>query len=127
MTSTNRPLSAAVGPPALDEAPQDGHSNVCHECTKAGELWKCDMCHLAWHDDCLTLEMRATLEDDPWACPVCAQAARPGGYVGNPQRAPPGRGGGQHRKRLRSASEGTASQRAAAKAAGRSREVRFRG
>jgi hypothetical protein len=48
------------------------------------------------------------------------------GFIGNPARAPPGRGGMQQRKRLRPATEGTRAQRKRAKAVARTREMRYR-
>ena len=107
---------------------QDGNDNACHLCSEPGELLECDACPRSWHSDCLppAALAPALLEADPWLCPVCTRTPRPATFVGNPQRAPPGRGGGQHRSRLRPAAEGTKRQRREAKAAGRSREQRFR-
>ena len=111
-------------------ASEDGNNDVCHHCSEPGELLECDGggCSRSFHRDCLPLAALdpALLEADPWLCPVCTRTPRPATFVGNPQRAPPGRGGGQHRSRFRPAAEGTKGQRKAAKAAGRSREQRFR-
>ena len=109
-----------------DSASEDGNDNVCHECGETGELLVCDECPRVWHYRCLPAAALALAEAEPWQCPVCARISRPAGFIGNPARAPPGRGGGQHQKRYRSAIEGTKSQRKRRKAAGRIREVRFR-
>jgi len=111
-----------------DSAPEDGNENVCHHCSEAGKLLECDYCPHSWHDDCLPLAARPGAADEGlWMCPVCAHVPRPVGFIAAPRRAPPGRGGGQGRKRMRPATEGSGSQRARNKAAGRDRELRFRG
>jgi hypothetical protein len=112
-----------------DGSASDGNHNVCHECSEPGELLECDGpgCERSWHRDCLTLAASLLTEVEPWLCPVCTGKPRPAGFVGNPARALPGRGGGQQRKRFRSAAEGTKGHRKRVKKAGRSRETRFRG
>ena len=89
------------------------------------------LCPLSWHMNCLppaarVLAQQALADEEDWQCPVCLRMPRPVGFVGNSQRAPPGRGGGQQRKRFRSATEGLPAQRKAAKKAGRTRELRHR-
>jgi hypothetical protein len=118
--------SSEKGEAEADEDMEDGNSNVCHRCSEPGELNACDTCTLSWHEDCLPLAARTQLDANPWSCPVCAGITIPTGFIGNPARAPPGRGGGQARKRFRSAVEGTKSQRKRAKQAGRRFELRFR-
>ena len=90
-------------------------------------MYECDNCPRSWCDDCVPLAARSSLDADPWHCPTCVGIVIPTGFVGNPAQAPPGRGGGQQRKRYRSATEGTKGDRKRAKAAGRSRELRYRG
>ena len=107
-------------------ASEDGNDNSCHCCSEPGELLECDACPRSWHRDCLPLASLELAEADPWLCPLCTHTPITVGFVGNPPRAPPGRGGGQHRSRFRPAAEGTKRQRKEAKAAGRSREKRFR-
>lgn len=106
---------------------EDGNSNVCHACSEPGELFECDFCTLSWHDDCIPLEARHMLDEEPWKCPTCARIPVRTGFIGNPVRAPPGRGGGQQRKRIRSATEPSKGERKRIKKAARSRELRFRG
>ena len=121
-----RAPSEEKGEAETDKDLENGNSNVCHACSETGELLACDSCTLSWHEDCLPLAARAQLDADPWSCPVCAGIPIPTGFIGNPARAPPGRGGGQARKRFRSAAEGTRGQRKRAKQAGRRFELRFR-
>jgi hypothetical protein len=109
-----------------DEADEDGNDNTCKVCDKTGDLYECDKCPRSWHHDCLPLAALPLLDAEPWHCPTCAGIIVPTGFVGNPRRAPPGRGGVQQRKRLRPATEGTRGQRKRAKAAGRTRETRYR-
>ena len=115
---------------AEESAEEDGNDNVCHGCGKPGELFECDTCSRSWHGECLSEASRALAtnpDEASWSCPICRREPRPVGYVGNPQRPPPGRGGGQQRARLRSASEGSKPQRAATKKRGREAEQpRFR-
>ena len=111
---------------AEDGDMEDGNSNVCHACSQPGELLECDSCVRSWHADCLPLAARMSLDAEPWNCPVCAGVVIPTAFIGTPGRAPPGRGGGQTRKRFRSALEGTKSQRKRTKKAGRAAELRFR-
>jgi hypothetical protein len=110
-----------------DSASEDGNDNVCHACSQPGELLECDECPRVWHDDCLPLAARVMAEAERWLCPICVGMHRPAGFIGNPARALPGRGGGQHCKRFRSAIEGSKAQRKRNKAAGRSRELPFKG
>jgi hypothetical protein len=105
---------------------EDGNDVVCHRCSEPGQLLECDSCPRSFHSECLPLASLALAEAEPWHCPVCTRTPTAVGFVGNPPRAPPGRGGGQHRSRLRPAAEGTKGQRKKAKAAGRCREQRFR-
>jgi hypothetical protein len=108
------PAGDAVAQPfaaATAAAAAAASDNSCHCCSEPGELLECDACPRSWHRDCLppapAALAAALLEADPWLCPVCTRTPRPATFVGNPQRAPPGRGGGQHRARLRPAAEGT--------------------
>jgi hypothetical protein len=117
-------LAGGLGSPDEDDsASEDGNDNVCHACSEDGELLMCEGCPHSYHFGCLPVEALALVDADPWLCPVCTGTPIPTGFVGNPARAPPGRGGGQQRKRFRSAIEGTKGQRKRVKAANRSREL----
>ena len=117
-------LAGGLGSPDEDDsASEDGNDNVCHACSEDGELLMCEGCPHSYHLGCLPVEALALVDADPWLCPVCTSTPIPTGFVGNPARAPPGRGGGQQRKRFRSAIEGTKGQRKRVKAANRSREL----
>ena len=105
---------------------EDGHENVCHECSDTGELLMCDRCPHSWHKDCLPVAMLPGVDANPWLCPICAGVPRTVGFVAPPQRAPPGRGGGQHQARKRPATEPAPAKRRALKKASRSAETRFR-
>jgi hypothetical protein len=120
-------VSASSDEEAESSDMEDGNSNVCHACSEPGELLACDSCVLSWHQDCVPLAARPLLHVEPWECPVCAGNPIPTSFICNPKRALPGRGGGQARKRFRSATEGTKSQRKHAKQAARRHELRFRG
>jgi hypothetical protein len=111
---------------AAGSVSEDGNDNTCHARGETGELLECDSCPRSWHFDCLPLAAISAAKADPWECPVCAHMPIPVEFIANPARAPPGRGGGQHQKRHLSAIEGPKSKRARVKAAGRSREVRWR-
>jgi hypothetical protein len=120
-------VAAGLGSEEDDSASEDGNDNVCHECSQPGELLECDECPRVWHDDCLPLAARVMADAERWQCPICVGMHRPAGFIGNPARVLPGRGGGQHRKRFRSAIEGSKDHRKRTKAAARSHELRFRG
>ena len=78
------------------------------------------------HKDCLPVAMLPGVDANPWLCPICAGVPRTVGFVAPPQRAPPGRGGGQHQARKRPATEPAPAKRRALKKASRSAETRFR-
>lgn len=109
-----------------EEDEGDGHDNVCHECSETGELLMCDRCPHSWHMDCLPVAMLPGVDANPWLCPVCACVPRTVGFVAPPQRAPPGRGGGQHMARKRPATEPAPARRRELKKSNRSGETRFR-
>ena len=63
---------------------EDSHEDVCHGCSKTGELFCCAECPHAYCDDCVPLYDRSELDRPDWRCPVCT-GLYSGGAVGNPQ------------------------------------------